>query len=262
MNEHFGPALREWRQQRRLSQMDLGLGANVSARHISFLETGRASPSRSMVLQLCEELEVPRAARNRLLTAAGLAPAYAERALTEEQMQPVRSAVDWMMQRHDPYPAFAMDRHWRIRKMNGTAGMLLTGMGMQIGESMLAALAGNQLLQAAIENFDEVLTHTILRVRTELAHLGGDAELEEALAKLTDLQGDKTQDPGGVMPAFIPTRYRAGGMVLSMFSTFTQFGTAEDIALSELRIEMLFPADDPTREFLQGLAVSATEPST
>lgn len=262
MNEQFGHGLREWRQQRRLSQMDLGLSANVSARHISFLETGRASPSRSMVLQLCEELEVPRAARNRLLTAAGLAPAYSERALTDEQMQPVRSAVDWLLERHDPYPAFAMDRHWRIKKMNTTASVLLSGMGVQTGDSMLVALADNTSLKMAIENFDEVLTHTILRVRTELSHLGGDAELEAALETLTRLSGGSLQLPDGVMPAFIPTRYRAGGMVLSMFSTFTQFGTAEDIALSELRIEMLFPADDPTREFLQGLAASATEPST
>lgn len=254
MTEQFGPALREWRQQRRLSQLDLGLGANVSARHISFLETGRAKPSRSMVLQLCEELEVPRAARNRLLTAAGLAPAYAERALTEEQMQPVRSAVDWMLQRHDPYPGFAMDRHWRLRKMNATAQLLLAGMGLQVGGSMLEALAGNQAVQSAIENFDEVLTHTILRVRTELAHLGGDAELEAALARLTDLVGDDLELPEGIMPAFIPTRYRAGGMTLSMFSTFTQFGTAEDIALSELRIEMMFPADQQTGEFLRALA--------
>lgn len=259
MNEQFGSVLREWRQQRRLSQMDLGLGANVSARHISFLETGRAKPSRSMVLQLCEELEVPRAARNRLLNAAGLAPAYAKRALTEEQMQPVRSAVDWMLERHDPYPAFAMDRHWRIRKMNATAMMLLSGMGVQTGDSMLAALVGNTSMQTAIENFDEVLTYTILRVRTEMSHLGGDAELEGALAALTDLLGDKLQLPDGVMPAFIPTRYRAGNALLSMFSTFTQFGTAEDIALSELRIEMLFPADDQTREFLVGLAASVTE---
>ena len=115
MSLDFGPALREWRQQRRMSQLDLGLSANVSARHISFLETGRARPSRSMVLQLCEELEVPRAARNHLLTAAGLAPAYAERALTEDQMQPVRDAMDWTLQRHDDNLMYILVG-WLIKK--------------------------------------------------------------------------------------------------------------------------------------------------
>lgn len=250
MSTEFGPALREWRQQRRMSQLDLGLSANVSARHISFLETGRARPSRSMILQLSEELDIPRTARNRLLTAAGLAPAYAERELTDAQMQPVRDAVDWMLSRHDPLPAFAMDRHWRVKKLNNTAQLLLAGMGMRLNDSMLMTLAENEAVRAAIGNLDEVLMHTILRVRTEIAHLGGDPVLEEALQKLVKLQGDAGMMPEGVQPAFIPTIYQAGGMTLSMFSTFTQFGTAEDIALSELRIEMLFPANETTRRIL------------
>lgn len=258
MSLDFGPALREWRQQRRMSQLDLGLSANVSARHISFLETGRARPSRAMVLQLSEELEIPRPARNRLLTAAGLAPAYAERSLSEEQMRPMRDAVDWMLGRHDPYPAFAMDRHWRVQKMNNTAQLLLAGMGMNPGDSMLLTLAENENVRAAIGNLDEVLMHTILRVRTEVSHLGGDPVLEDALQKLTELQGEPVTAPDGLQPAFIPTVYRAGGMTLSMLSTFTQFGTAEDIALSELRIEMLFPADNATREVLQGLGSEPT----
>ena len=254
MSLDFGPTLREWRQQRRMSQLDLGLGANVSARHISFLETGRARPSRSMVLQLCEELQVPRAARNRLLTAAGLAPAYAERELDDDQMQPVREAVDWILQRHDPFPAFAMDRHWTLKKMNQTAQLLLAGMGLAPGDSMLMTLAENAAVRAAIGNLDEVLMHTILRVKTEIAHLGGEAVLEEAVVKLTEIAGNDLSVPDGIQPAFIPTVYQAGGMTLSLFSTFTQFGTTEDIALSELRIEMLFPADEPTRQILERLA--------
>lgn len=253
MSLDFGPALREWRQQRRMSQLDLGLGANVSARHISFLETGRASPSRGMVLQLCEELQVPRADRNRLLSAAGLAPIYAERELNADQMQPVRDAVDWMLDRHDPYPAFAMDRHWKLQRMNRTAQLLLAGMGLSPGDSMLMTLAENRAVRDAIENLDEVLAHTILRVKTEIAHLGGDAVLEAVLAKLTELEGNPAIARDGVQPAFIPTIYRAGGLTLSMFSTFTQFGTAQDIALSELRIEMLFPADAETRQALMQL---------
>ena len=257
MSQEFGNVLREWRQQRRMSQMDLGLGANVSARHISFLETGRARPSRSMVLQLCEELEVPKAARNRLLTAAGLAPAYVKRDLSDEQLSPVRAAVDWILERHDPFPAFAMDRHRRLQKLNRSAQMLLAGMGMQPGDSMLQTLAKNSAVQNAIENFDEVLTHVILRVRTEIAHLGSDPELETAVDQLSTLLGTNAVAPEGTLPAFVPTRYVMGGMALSMFSTFSQFGTAEDIALSELKIEMLFPADEQTRAFLMSLGSDA-----
>jgi hypothetical protein len=207
-----------------------------------------------MVLQLCEELEVPRAARNRLLTAAGLAPAYAERKLSDQHMKPVRDAVDWLLERHAPYPAFAMDRHWTLQKMNQTAQLLLAGMGIQPGASMLQTLAENEAVRAAIGNLDEVLTHTILRVRTEISHLGGDDVLEQALTKLVDQAGGSVPSCEGVQPAFIPTIYNAGGLTLSLFSTFTQFGTAEDIALSELRIEMLFPADDETRFILEGFA--------
>ncbi|MEM7213083.1 MAG: helix-turn-helix transcriptional regulator [Pseudomonadota bacterium] len=253
MGQEFGSALREWRQQRRLSQLDLGLGANVSARHISFLETGRSRPSRAMVLQLCEELQVPRAGRNRLLTAAGLAPAYVERALSDEQLQPILSAVDWILERHDPYPAFAMNRHWRLQKMNPSAQLLLAGMGIQQGDSMLETLADNEAVQNAITNLDEVLTHVILRVRTEIAHLGHDPVLENALERLSAQLGRTAVAPEGILPAFVPTRYRLGDIVLSLFSTFTQFGTAEDIALSELKIEMLFPADEQTRAFLESI---------
>ena len=119
---------------------------------------------------------------------------------------------------------------------------------------MLLTLAQNASVRSAIGNLDEVLMHTILRVRTEISHLGGDSVLEDALQRLVDLQGDTCIAVDGLLPAFIPTVYKAGGMTLSMFSTFTQFGTAEDIALSELRIEMLFPADDATRAILSGLA--------
>lgn len=121
MSNEFGAGLKEWRARRRLSQLELGLAAAVSARHISFLETGRARPSRGMVLRLCEHLQVPRAARNRLLTAAGLAPAYAARPRSAADLGPLADAVDWMLARHAPYPAFALDRHWTRRRRRCSA---------------------------------------------------------------------------------------------------------------------------------------------
>ncbi|MEM6661613.1 MAG: helix-turn-helix transcriptional regulator [Pseudomonadota bacterium] len=253
MGVEFGSALKSWRTQRRKSQLDLGLGANVSARHISFLETGRSRPSRSMVLQLCDELDVPRGARNQLLTAAGHAPVYRTRGLEDADMTPIRDAVLRTMERHDPYPAIAMDRHWVAQRMNRTATLLLGGLDVSAGDSLLDAVLTQETLRDAIENLNEVLIHTIARLRTEIAHHGGDDVLEGAMERLAGLiDGPAVHD--GPMPAFIPTIYRAGGLRLSLLSTFTQFGTAEDIALSELRIEMMFPADDETKAILENLA--------
>lgn len=259
MAGEFGTTLKTWRTARRRSQLDLGLAANVSPRHISFLETGRSRPSRDMVLMLCDELEVPRGARNQLLTAAGLAPAYAARDIGEADMAPVRAAVDWVLQRHDPYPAFAMDRRWAVQKMNRTARTLMTRLGLGPGDSLIGALAGNAAFRDAIENIDEVVAHAIARVRTEIAHLGGDTYLETALDALADL-GVAAHAPEGLLPAFVPTRFRAGGLVLSMFSTVAQFGSAEDVALAEMRIEMMFPADEPTRQVLTAMAGASDGP--
>ena len=263
MTTAFGSELKSWRTARRISQLDLGLSANVSARHISFLETGRSRPSRSMVLALCEELQVPRGARNQLLTAAGLAPAYGARDLAEDDMAPVRAAMEWMLERHDPYPAFTLARHWTVQRMNRTASTLMAGLGLGPGQSLVGALAGNGDFRGAIENLDQVIAHAIARLRTEIAHLAGDPVLEEALQRLIDLDV-AGPPPDGLLPAFVPTRFRAGGLVLSLFSTLGQFGAAEDVALSEMKIEMMFPADEATRQVLlaMGGAGGAPAPNT
>lgn len=253
MTAPFGPVLKEWRQRRRMSQLDLGLSADVSARHISFLETGRSRPSRGMVLRLCDELDMPRAARNQLLLAAGLSPAYESRSLSDTAMAPVRTAVDWMLDRHAPYPAFAVDRHWVVVEMNSPARQLLGAVGLGQGVSVARALAHHPALRAALVNLDEVVAHAIARLRTESAHLGGDPVLDAAIR---DLAGGGVTVPAhdGLHPAFVPAHYRLGDLSLSLFSTFTQFGSAEDIALSELKIEMMFPADETTRATLEALA--------
>ncbi|MEM7269330.1 MAG: helix-turn-helix domain-containing protein [Pseudomonadota bacterium] len=249
----FGDNLKHWRGERRMSQLDLGLSANVSARHISFLETGRAAPSRAMVMQLCEELAVPHANRNQMLVAAGLAPAYTERGLSEEEMTPVREAIDWLLKKHDPYPAMALDRHWTVVQLNRSAGLLLAGLGLGPGDSLLESFTKNEAVRSSIENLDEVLSHICARIRTEIAHFGGDDVLEDGLATLSALLPGTHSLPEGLRPAFIPTRYRMGGMSFAFFSTFSQFGGVEDIALSELKIEMMFPADEATKTALNAI---------
>ncbi|MEO1192475.1 MAG: helix-turn-helix transcriptional regulator [Pseudomonadota bacterium] len=251
----FGQALKDWRAKRRMSQFTLGLEANVSARHISFLESGRSQPSRSMVALLCETLDLPPAARNGFLTAAGFAPRYRARAMDEMGMAPVKAAVDWMLDRHAPYPAFALDRHWRVVRLNAPAAQLFSVAGLAEGDSLLEALADG--LGGLLENRSEVIQHTVARLRTESAHFGGDATLDAAIARLSeDSSGERQETAAPVVPA----RYRLGDQLLSLFSTIAQFGTAEDIALAELRIELLFPADAKTAAVLQALAEPSTQP--
>ena len=219
MTAHFGDILKDWRQQRRLSQLDLGLGANVSARHISFLETGRARPSRMMVLHLCDELSIPRAARNQMLVAAGFAPAYTARDAADPDLGPATEALTWMLDRHAPYPAIAMDRHWRLIRLNRMSQKMMSGLGLALGDSLIHALAQSDALQSAVENLPEVAFHLRQRLRTELMHFGDDPVLEEAIEALAPLSAGMPE-PDGILPAFVPARYQFGGQTFSLFSTF------------------------------------------
>lgn len=251
MDAQFGQVLKEWRGRRRMSQLDLGLTANVSARHVAFLETGRSKPSRDMVIQLAEALDMPRPARNTMLNAAGFAPVYRARALNEPDMATVRLAVDWTIRRHEPYPALVIDRHWKLVSLNGTADALLGAFGIAEGDSLIDALLAPGAGPALLENWGEAGHHFLTRLRTESAHHGGDAVLDAAAAKLAEDAAVRAHAPAGTLGPVIPVRYRAGPAILSFISTIAQFGTAEDIALADLRIELLFPADEATRSFLE-----------
>ena len=169
MQNQYGGALREWRAKRRLSQLDLSLSAGVSSRHIAFLETGRARPSRAMVMQLGEALNVPRAERNRMLDAAGFRPAWTERHQDSGEMAPVMDAMRRIMDRHDPYPAFALDRHWRIVSANQSGAFVLSAFGLETGGSLLDAMMESGRAREMIENWPEVAAHMLTRLRTESA---------------------------------------------------------------------------------------------
>ena len=250
----FGWALKEWRGKRRLSQLELGLTANVSARHIAFLETGRSRPSRSMVMQLGEALAVPRAERNRLLDAAGFRAAWSKRTLDTQEMEPVRRAIARVISRHEPFPAFVVDRHWRIVTANRPGFAVLSAFGIAEGGSLIEAMLEPGRGEAMIGNWPEVAAHMLSRLRTESAHLGGDPVLDDAAARLSrDPALARAPHPAD-MPAVIPARYQLGGQVYSVFTTIAQFGTAEDIALADLRIELLFPADEETERLMEGMA--------
>ena len=250
----FAESLKTWRQTRRLSQLALALEAEVSARHLSFLETGRARPSREMVLHLADVLEVPRSDRNALLTAAGFAAHYPEMALDDAAMAPVRQAMDWTISRHAPYPAIVMDRLWRLVALNVPAQMLFGSLGLQEGGSILDVICADEGAAQLIENWPEVGHHLITRLRTESARAGGIEELDRFAARLAEDPAIAGWQPTSAPQAVLPTIYRAGDLRLSLFSTYAQFGTAEEIALSDMKIEMMFPADEATRDLLHKLA--------
>ncbi len=233
-----------------MSQLDLALASNVSTRHISFLETGRARPSQPMVLRLSESLEVPRSNRNALLNAAGFAQAYKARRLDETEMSDVSAAMTWMLDRHDPFPAIALDRHWHIVRMNACSRALLEPMGIGQGDSLLEAFLSSGAFAEALENRDEIAGHLGSRLRTESAHLGGDEVLDAAADRLAAMVRENPFAQESRMPAIISARYRVGDVTLSMFSTIAQFGSTEDIVLAEMKIELMFPADEFTRQAL------------
>lgn len=252
MSTTFGSVLKEWRGIRRMSQLDLSNVADVSARHISFLESGRSRPSRPMAMHLAEALDLPRADRNRLLTAAGFSPMWRTHDLAADVMAPVHDAIRWTLERHLPYPAMVLDRHWQVVDQNTASQALLAGLGITGEISFLDEMVGDGALWAMIDNQGEVGRYLLTRLRTESAAVGGDPVLDAAIEQLA-ANSDLTpvDEP---LPPVVTADFRIGDVCLSLFSTIAQFGTAEDLALAELRIELFFPADEPTRDFLETLA--------
>ncbi|WP_026352527.1 helix-turn-helix domain-containing protein [Yoonia vestfoldensis] len=244
--DSFARTLKNWRQTRRMSQLDLALTAEVSSRHISFLETGRARPSRAMIARLGDALQMPLAPRNTMLLQAGFAPLYPARPWDDAAMAPVRTAVAHTLQRHAPFPGIAIDQLWRIVQMNAPAARLFGGLGLVTGDSLLDAMTGAHLPQA-IANWPDVAHHAAQRLRLESLAQGGVPELDRAAACLGRVQGQSAE----VQEPFVPMKIMLGDLCLSLFATIAQFGTAADLTLHDLRIELYFPADDATRKLLE-----------
>jgi transcriptional regulator with XRE-family HTH domain len=251
-------ALKHWRHTRRLSQLDLALAADVSTRHLAFLETGRARPSRDMLLHLAEVLAMPRAARNRLLHLAGFAPVYPALPLDDASLAPVRAAMDWTISRHAPYPAVIMDGLWRLIALNGPATRLFVLLGLGPGDSLLDAMTASEGPTRLIANWAEVGTHTMIRLRSESAAAGGIAELDHAADQLARDPRIAGWQPPAELPVIVPTIYAVPGLRLSLFSTYANFGSAEDVTLRDMKIELMFPADEPTRDSLIAMQSGAS----
>jgi transcriptional regulator with XRE-family HTH domain len=260
-----GELLRHWRQHRRWSQLELAEEAGVSTRHLSCLETGRALPSREMLLRLSERLQVPLRDRNRLLTAAGYAPMYRERPLADPALQPAHAAVERVLQAHEPFPAFAVDRHWNLVSHNRAALAFMSGLPEELlapPVNVLRASLHPRGLAPRIANFSAWRDHLFERLAHQIQASGDPvlAELAEELRALPAPPGvtDSAPAPRGIVDLAVPLQLHSPGGILSFISTITVFGTPVEITLSELAIEAFFPADAFTAQALNKLAA---EPS-
>jgi len=265
---NFGRLLKQWRERRRLSQLALAVDAEISSRHLSFIETGRAQPSRDMVLLLTRVLEVPPRGRNDLLTAAGYAPVYRETGLEAPEMADVRRALDFMMRQQEPYPGLVIDGHWNILMTNGGARRL---MGLFLDADAVAAVGGRpnamrlfyhpRGMRPYIVNWEATAAGLIQWLHRDLARGIGDAEtsrlLEELLSYPDVPQKWRTLDLDAAPVPFLAVELRRGSTHVTFFSTLTTLGVPYDITLHELRVECLFPADRDSETRLRALGEPA-----
>ncbi|NTC85546.1 helix-turn-helix domain-containing protein [Agrobacterium tumefaciens] len=253
--EHVGQVLKEWRARRRLSQLDLASDAEISARHLSFVESGRSSPSREMLARLAEQLSMPARAANRLMLAAGYAPIHSERSLDAPDMTAVRKAVETVVQGHMPFPALAVDRHWNLVLANDAIKSLLAGISEDLLHPTLNVLRLSlhpDGLSSRIVNLAEWRHHLLDRLRRQVEETG-DETLSRLHAELSAYPAPAApRHSAGADPLAIPLELRdpLSGGVLRFISTTTVFGTATDVTLSELVLECFYPADAETRAAL------------
>lgn len=254
---HVGGLLRYWRKVRRVSQLDLALSADVSGRHLSFVETGKAQPSREMVLRLAEALQVPLRERNALLLAAGFAPLYRETGLDAPEMAQARRAVDFILAQQEPYPAIVLDRHWNLLMANAATYRFLSFFPeCQLPQpaNALRFLFDPKGLRPFVLNWEDVAGPLIHRVHREAAGAPPDSQAAALVEELLGYPGVPRdwRTPALERPTapLLAVTYRRGDLTLSFFSTITTFGTPQDVTLQELRIECSFPADDVTASVL------------
>ena len=255
-----GNLLRDWRRRRRLSQLDLACEADISTRHLSFLETGRSLPSREMILHLAEQLDIPLRERNALLVAAGYAPVFRERILADPTLQAARKVVDLVLAGHEPFPAIAIDRHWTMVASNRAVPLLITGVEPALLETPVNVLRLSlhpKGLAPRIVNLEEWRQHLLARLRRQV-----DATADSVLAELLNELGGYPVPGGNKHKATnntdyagvaVPLRLATEEGTLSFLSTTTVFGTPVDITLSELALESFFPADAITSDTLSRL---------
>lgn len=252
MASTFGDMVKEWRAIRRFSQLQLSLEADISARHLSFLESGRAQPSRAMVIKLANALNMPKDTANNAMQVAGFAPAFPELEKDASDLAPVFEAVAHMLATHDPFPAIAIDRHWDVVNANTSAITLFAATGVEGAANLVDALcaAGES---DVIDNWEETAILALARLRAEIGQLGGDRVLERYAAQIAEHPRLASADLGDInfAQAVIPSVFNLNGRKVAVFTTMTAFRTVQDVNVSDLRVEMMFPADEATKRYFE-----------
>lgn len=260
-SNNFTGNLRHWRKRRKMSQLDLALEANVSQRHVSWLETGKSKPSREMIIKLSDAMDVPLRERNAILNSAGFAKIYSNDDLSAPSMASVNAILSDILTHQNPYPTFVLDRHWNIKMKNEAADMLFNILGdpEQVwqdigddGEFNIALLSVHPKgLRRFISNWDDVASPFITRLKKEAIE-SEDPKVLDKFKHLMSIAGELPSDTGSteLLPV-LPLEFNLGNIVLKLCSVISTFGTAQDITSNELRIETFYPADEITQAFLR-----------
>lgn len=260
----IGDLLREWRGRRKISQLDLAYDTEISPKHLSFIETGRAQPSREMILKLAEQLEIPLRARNVLLTSAGYAPTFPEKRLDDTSLEAAKKIVDLILEGHSPNPALALDRHWNMLSANKSVSFLLAGVDQSLlapPVNVLRLSLHPRGLAPQIINYEEWREHLLERLRRQI-EITADAKLLDLLRELRTLpkppaRNRKIERHHEKSEIAVALRLETAFGELSFISTTTVFGTPVEITLAEMIIESFFPANDSTARKLSEIAASS-----
>ena len=263
----FGQSLRYWRAKRGMSQLQLSADSGISQRHISFMESGRSQPSREMVLKLGLVLDVPLRQRNLLLLAAGFAPLYRERSLSDPELQPVRQALEYMLAQQEPYPAVVVDRLWNLVMVNASAVRMLDWLlgslenrapALRSTANLVTMMLHPQGLRPHIVNWDQVAADVLQLVHRESLVEGSDGAARALLEHLLAIEGVpadwRVPNLESRNMPFMPLRLTRGAITLDLFSTIATLGTPHDVTLHELRIESFFPANEVTASWFRARA--------
>ena len=261
----IGALVRSWREQRRLSQLDLATEAEISQKHLSFIESGRSAPSREMVIRLADQLEVPLRERNALLMAAGFAPVYRARSLDDPALVRAKATIERILAAHEPYPALTIDRYWTMIAANNAVALLLAGVDPELLKppvNVLRVSLHPRGLAPLTANLGEWRPHLLERLRRQ-ARLMRDPSIDALLKELTAYPGAPTRhgergQRGLEDEIAVPLRLRTPGGILSFISTITVFGTPTEITLSELSLEAFYPADAGTAAAMDALRPRST----
>lgn len=255
----FGDMLRSWRRARGVSQLDLALSVGVSSRHLSFLESGRARPSRDMAHMIAGALLMPRSEYNALLLSAGFAPVFPASPLEAEAIAPFRAIIAQMMASHSPNPAMVCDRRWTILDANPVARLLLSALQGAEGEmNVIRMLALNPQAPEFVVNHAEVLAEMSGRIRLEALEAGADPELGELVEMIDHALKAYPATPAAPRRPLVPLILRSPSGPLSFLTAVAHFGTSEDVTVRDLRLELLFPADAATRAAIDQMAATAS----